>query len=96
MDISADEVEEKFDLIVMIDVIEHIVKDDKFKFCMENIEKSLKNAGVFIITPIMKRNKKHHFYNRDWSLNDIQPFFAGCEFSDLIPFRGGNILFIRK
>jgi SAM-dependent methyltransferase len=95
-DITKDKLELKFDLVVMIDVIEHIVKDSKLDFAMENIQNCLVEDGVFITAPIMRQSRKHLFYVRFWSLEDIKQRFPGYALSELTPFRSGHMLTLRK
>lgn len=85
-DISTEKIEEKYDLIIMIDIIEHIVKKSKFTFAMENINHSLSENGVFVIAPVMKKNKKHLFYLKSWSQKDILQNFINCKVKE------GNLL----
>lgn len=60
-DITSDKIEDMFDLIVMIDVIEHIVKESKLSFAMENVKNCLLANGNFIVSPIMDLSKRHLF-----------------------------------
>ncbi|MCK4452982.1 class I SAM-dependent methyltransferase [candidate division WOR-3 bacterium] len=95
-DITSDKIKGKFDLIVMIDVIEHIVKENKLSSSMENVKNSLSENGIFILGPIQNTSKRHHFYIRYWSLEDIAPKFPGYVFGELMLFPGGDILIIKK
>jgi len=95
-DITMDRLEGQFDVIVMIDVIEHIVNEAKFSFAMENVKSSLQDNGLFIVSPIADESKKHLFYVRTWSLQDIKTRFSGYLFRELIPFRDNYILAVRK
>lgn len=95
-DITSDKIKGKFDLIVMIDVIEHIVNEVKFSCAMENIKNCLSERGMFIIAPIMRVSKKRLFYIRLWSLQDIKQKFSGYIFGELLPFRNNHIFTIRK
>jgi len=95
-DISSDKLNQTFDLIVMIDVVQHIVNEDKLIFCLNNISGSLLEGGVFIIAPLMKERKKELFYVHRWTYDDIRIRFPRLNISGLIPFRGGSALVIRK
>lgn len=95
-DITSDKIGGKFDLIIMIDVIHHIVEKSKFSYAMENVKNCLLANGVFIVSPIMEANKKHLFYVRFWSLEDIRQEFPGFIFSKLVPFRHNHLLIIKK
>jgi 2-polyprenyl-3-methyl-5-hydroxy-6-metoxy-1,4-benzoquinol methylase len=95
-DIATEKVEGKYDLIIMIEVLEHIVNDDKLSFAMENVKNCLAENGVFIISSIWKKGKKHMFYVRRWTLDEIKQRFEGYIFSEPTPFRSANIIIIRK
>jgi len=95
-DIASEKVEGKYDLIIMIEVLEHIVNDDKLSFAMENVKNCLSDKGVFIISSIWKKGKKHMFYVRRWTLDEIKQRFEGYTFSEPAPFRSANIITIKK
>ncbi len=87
-----------FDIIIMIDVIEHIVSKEKLAFAMENVQRCLKNNGFFIISPIMEISKKHLFYLHSWTIKEIKENFPDEEytFRELMPFRQDALLVIKK
>ena len=95
-DISSDRIEGKFDLIVMIDVISHIVQESKLSKALENLKNCLSPNGIFIISPIIEASKRYSFYNLRRSSEDIKQRFPGYIFRELVPFRGNYILIIRK
>jgi SAM-dependent methyltransferase len=95
-DITTEKVEGKYDLIIMIEVLEHIVNDNKLSFAMENVKNCLTDDGVFIISSIWDKGKKHMFYVRRWTLDEIKQRFEGYTFSEPLPFRSANIITIRK
>lgn len=72
LDVTSDNINDKYDLIVIIDVIEHIVDEQKFSFAINNIKNSLKNGGFLIIAPVVEKNHKSQFYERHWALADIK------------------------
>ncbi len=94
-DITADQIEGTFDLVIMIDVIEHIVTDSKFAGAMQRVKNCLANDGVFIVSPMVEGSQKRLFYQRFWSLGDVKPRFPGYVFRDLTPFREAQMLAIR-
>lgn len=95
-DVSQEKIEGQFGLIVMIDVIEHIVEDEKFQYTMNNIKNALAPDGIFVITPVAQKTKKHLYYVKFWSLQDIQCYFEGCAFRKLVPFRTSHLLIIKN
>jgi 2-polyprenyl-3-methyl-5-hydroxy-6-metoxy-1,4-benzoquinol methylase len=80
MDISQELINDKFDLIVIIDVIEHIVENAKFKFTMNNLRNSLKKNGLIAIAPIVNESYKAQFYERHWSIKDLKINLPDCDY----------------
>lgn len=66
---------QSFNLIIIIDVIEHIVNETKLAFALKNIQRYLKPDGILLISPIMSTNKKHLFYLHSWTIKDIKQHF---------------------
>lgn len=89
------DIHEKFDIVMMIDVIEHIVDEKELCSAMTNIKKCLVGNGVFILGPIHKKTRKHLFYVHFWSLNMIAKYFQDYQIDVIKPFRNGYLLFIR-
>lgn len=62
MDITEEIITEKYDLIIMIDVTQHITIQSKFSFAMNNIKQCLNSDGVFIVTSWLNSELKNSFY----------------------------------
>ncbi len=95
-DITEDKVEGEFDLVLMIDVIEHIVEESKFSRAMENVKSCMSDRGAFIVSGMRDVSKKHLFYLRWWSVEDVKMRFPGFLFSAPAPFRDCYVLAIKK
>lgn len=95
-DITADPIIGEFDLILMIDVIEHIVGDDKLNFAMANVQRCLASNGRFLVAPVAEKGKRSLFYVRFWSAEDIRRRLPGCLFGEPVPFRYSHLLVARK
>jgi SAM-dependent methyltransferase len=95
-DITTDDVEGTYDLIVLIDVIEHIVEDEKLSSAMEHLKGALAPGGVLVLAPVTPRPTHHLFYVRLWSLEEVRERFPGYVVGDPEPFRAGGIVAIRK
>jgi hypothetical protein len=80
----------------MIDVIEHIVKGARLTSAMRNLAGCMAGNGVLVLSPVMEKGKKHLFYFRTWSLEDIKKRLPGFVFGELVPFRHSHILSIKK
>jgi SAM-dependent methyltransferase len=94
-DITADEVEGTFDLVLMIDVVEHIVSDARFASAMEQVRSCLAPGGLFVVSPMVEERPRSMFYQRFWSAQDVVPHFPGYSFGELTPFRHGHMLTVR-
>lgn len=96
-DIAKQNLKDKFDLIIMIDVTQHIVDDKRFTFAMRNIRSHLGENGVFIVTSDLSdrliQSQPHvvarpiAYYHRE---------FPDYFFSQPLQFRGKFIFAIKK
>ncbi|MFB2833645.1 class I SAM-dependent methyltransferase [Floridanema evergladense] len=94
-DITTDAISGEFDLIVMIDVIEHIVKEEKLSFAMQTIKNCLSKEGIFLIAPLTEMKKRELFYVNFWSIEDLKLRFVNWNFGESIPFRNGLLFCIK-
>lgn len=95
-DFTTEKHDGQYDLIIMIEVLEHIVNDDKLSFAMENVKRCLKEGGVFIISSIWESGGRHMFYVRKWTVDEIKTRFDGYEITELVPFRGSFMVGIKR
>lgn len=95
-DITTELIKETYDIVLFIDVIEHIVNEEKMIFAIKNIQKALKPGGSLIFAPFMKEPQKEHFYLRLWTYDEIAPHLKPLMTDSLMPFRYGHIAVIRK
>lgn len=94
-DVTQGVIEGTYDLILMIDVMQHIVNDSKLDFCFKNIKHCLSKKGVFILSPITEKTEKHLYYIKWRSLEDIANKFHGYKISTPISFRGDSLIIIK-
>jgi 2-polyprenyl-3-methyl-5-hydroxy-6-metoxy-1,4-benzoquinol methylase len=97
-DIGSDPITGSYDVVMLIDVIQHIVNKDKFKFALNNIKSSLADRAIFLMGPLEKKNSKVLYYVRNWTVEDVKGIFSEGEFtfSDPVNFRGADLYIIRK
>ena len=96
LDISAQPLEDKFDLIIMLDVTQHIINNKKFSFAMQNVKSHLKDQGVFIVSSWLDDRARHSFCETSRSIGAYKKEFPGYRFSSPVPFRNKFIFSIRK
>ena len=95
-DITADSITGKFDLILMIDVIEHIVGEEKLSIALNNIKTVIDDNGLFLLAPILEKGRCSLFNVRFWTTSDIKRRLLGFQFGELIQFRYSYLLPARK
>lgn len=91
-DITAGRVASEFDVVLMIDVIEHIVTEAKFRSALANVAAMVAQGGVLALAPVAPRGRRSLFYVRFWTEEDVLrglPDFQVVE-------RGGRALLLRK
>jgi 2-polyprenyl-3-methyl-5-hydroxy-6-metoxy-1,4-benzoquinol methylase len=95
-DVTQQAVEGKFDAVFMIDVIEHIVTEEKLTAAMEHVKACLAPGGVFFLTGVQQRHGKSLFYVYCWAPDDIRKRFEGYDCKGPIPYFANNLMIFRK
>ncbi|MCU0679090.1 MAG: class I SAM-dependent methyltransferase [Planctomycetes bacterium] len=94
-DVTTDKIDGQFDLIIIIDVIEHIVNKNKLSFALRSLENALAPGGTIIVSPIVPQGRKDLFYVRFWDAGEISAALTKCGIKKLVPFRNGKLAIIR-
>ena len=96
-DICRNPVGGPYDLVIMIDVLEHIVEEDKLASALGNIRDATAPGGVFLVAlPFRQRPGRRFFYLRFWRKEDIVANFPGWGISPELSFRGGSIFALER
>jgi SAM-dependent methyltransferase len=93
-DVTADRVPGQFDVVLMIDVVEHIVEESALQRAMGNVRAALKPGGAFVIALPHASNEtgpRNLFYLRFWPDSAIRQCFPGLWSTAAVPFRNGNL-----
>ncbi len=96
IDITEQELDGEYDLIVMIDVTQHITNEAKFSFAMKNVRSLLSEQGVFVVTSWLSKKPRYRFYEVFRTMNDYKREFFDYSISNPTPFRDKYIFSIRK
>ena len=97
LDITKDTIDERFDVIIMIDVSQHIVDDMLFSSAMKTIYSCLSENGTFIVTSwLSDQFKKKRPYEVERPISYYKKEFMNVNFSNPLPFRDKYIFTIRK
>ena len=95
-DITAGVPEGSFDLVMMIDVAEHIVDTAAFDRCIANLSGAVAPGGTLLVGPLLERGSRHLFYVRYWSTEDVLDRVHGFEHVEDVPFRNGALMVLRR
>lgn len=91
-DITADRVAGEFDVVLMIDVIEHIVTESKLMSALANVGAMTTSGGVLALAPVAPRGRRSLFYVRFWTEADVLRGLPGFQ----VVARSGRALLLRK
>ena len=91
-DITADKIEGEFDVVLMVDVIEHIVTEDKLRSALANVGAMTARGGVLVLAPVAPRGRRSLFYVRFWSQDEVVGALPGFQVVE----RSGRALLLRK
>lgn len=97
LDITKQQLQDNYDLIIMIDVTQHIVDDDDFYAAMENIRSHLNQGGTFIVTAWLTDERiMRTYYEVSRPLTYYKKAFPGCKFTEPVDFRWKYLFSIKK
>ncbi|MGK5087670.1 hypothetical protein WDW86_08940 [Bdellovibrionota bacterium FG-2] len=60
---------------INVDVIEHIVMEQKLFSAARNIKARLRPNGLLFIIPFADKRARHMFHQADWSMEDMRRIF---------------------
>jgi SAM-dependent methyltransferase len=85
-----------FDLIVIIDVIEHIVDRGALRAGLAGLESLLAANGRLLIAPLMDSSRRHLFYVHFWSQQDVLACVPSLRLEAVTPFRQGQLAALHR
>lgn len=95
-DVTSDALEGTFDLVMMIDVAEHIVGTAAFDRCIANLAAAVAPGGTLLVGPLLDRSRRHLFYVRFWSGKDVRDRLPTFDHVGDVPFRNGSLTAFRR
>lgn len=96
LDISETPPPSSYDLIVMIDVTQHIVEEARFKRAMGHVRSHLHDQGVFLVTSwLVPAREQEYFYHVKRPRSAYENCFPDCVLLDAVPFRDKYLFAIR-
>ena len=96
-DVTEGVIEGLFDVVLMIDVAQHIVEDHRLTAALVNVTRSLAPDGTFLINlPDPSSGPRRLCHARLWSPQEVWPRLPGFEVSVPRSFRGGSLFALRR
>lgn len=96
LDVSREPLPGLHDVVVMVNVAEHIVRPELFAYAMRNVREHLAPDGAFVVTvpsgPPPERHAPHWAY---WSLEAVAAHFPGFTATDPEPFWDKSLVVLR-
>jgi hypothetical protein len=94
--VTKDAIAGEYDLVIMIDVTEHLVTRDALEAAFSNIRRALAPGGWFIVGPQFDQSRRHLFYVHFWSAEDVESMFGDWDEVSSLEFRNGSLLVFKK
>lgn len=85
-----------FDLVVIIDVIEHIVDRGALAAALAGLESLVVPDGRLLIAPLMESSQRHLFYVHFWSQDDVLACVPSLRLEVITPFRQGQLAALHR
>ena len=95
-DITATPLDDTYDLVLMIDVTQHITVPEKFTAAMEHVRRALRPGGHFVVTSWLQDEETSSFYEVRRTMEPYRNAFAGAELVAPRPFRDKYLFAFRE
>ncbi|MEA3475748.1 MAG: class I SAM-dependent methyltransferase [Candidatus Cloacimonadota bacterium] len=96
IDVSTTPIQGEYNLIIAMDVLQHITNETKFRFAMKNIKSHLTKDGVIIISTCIGPFKHNSFYMVTRPMSIFQDVFQRYRISKSLDLYGNKMFSIRK
>jgi 2-polyprenyl-3-methyl-5-hydroxy-6-metoxy-1,4-benzoquinol methylase len=95
-DISTQQLTGTYDLIMAMDVLQHITDDYKFSYAIENMKAHLSEEGIIIISINLGENERPSFYMVKRPLSTFEKKFPGFTISTPKPYAASHVFSIKR
>lgn len=97
LDVTTDRLEGQYDLVLALDVLEHVVSRDRLLGALANLAQAVAEGGtLFIALPLAEGSPRPFFYLRLWSLEDLTSGLGSLRISPPVPWRDGWLVVAHK
>jgi hypothetical protein len=95
-DIGERPLEGEYDLILLLDVAQHITDEHRFNFALRNLKLALAPDGIMIISTHLGPYHRRSFYFVTRPLEAFTRHFPGWHVDGPIPFEGNSMVLLRR
>lgn len=96
LDITCDVLEGAYDVVCMIDVLEHITSKRRLSAALHNLARAAKKDGHLVLGPVMRTSGSKLFYVHSWNREDVMSRLGGFEEVEVAAFREGDLYVLKK
>jgi 2-polyprenyl-3-methyl-5-hydroxy-6-metoxy-1,4-benzoquinol methylase len=96
IDVSTEPLDGTYELIIAMDVLQHIISETKFVFALENIKSHLARQGTVIISTHLGPFRRESFYFVRRPLEVFQRHFSGFDLSEPIRYADSFVFSLRR
>jgi SAM-dependent methyltransferase len=97
-DVTETPIDGTFDRGVMIDVLQHVVNDDRFVQAVQNVAGALKPDAPFLVGPVpaQKVHGRDMYYLKFRVVDDALAALPEWKIAEQVTFRDGDLLVLRR
>jgi SAM-dependent methyltransferase len=96
-DISTTTLKPEHDVVLILEVLEHIVSRDRLASALTNAAHALTPGGLLVLALNARSGSpKRFFYLRFWDFEEIAECLPGFEVAELVPWRFGKLMACRR
>lgn len=96
-DITTDALPGRYDLVLALDLLEHVVDRTRLRAALANLSAAVSAQGLLLLAlPLASGSPRPFFYLRWWSLEEIREGLTGFRVGDPVPWRDGSLLVVRR
>jgi 2-polyprenyl-3-methyl-5-hydroxy-6-metoxy-1,4-benzoquinol methylase len=96
VDVSTKQLSGTYDLIIAMDVLQHITDDFKFSYAIENMKAHLSEEGIVVISINLGENERPSFYMVKRPLRTFQKLFPQFTISEPKPYAESHVFSIKR
>lgn len=95
-DLCRDPLPRPFDLILVIEVLQHIVREEDLQAALQNLAGAAAPGGLVLVSGLRDESRRQLFNVHGWALERVRDGFPGFETVEILPFRHEKLLALRR